>query len=43
MEELIEELIEAIQIMTDEITAAIEKQNEHLYNIERRLDGIERK
>ena len=43
MEELIKELIKAIQIMTDEITAAIEKQNEHLYNIERRLDGIERK
>lgn len=42
MEELIKELIKAIQIMTDEITAAIEKQNEHLFNIERRLDGIER-
>lgn len=43
MEELIKELIEAIEIMTDEITEAIKKQNEHLYNIERRLDGIERK
>lgn len=43
IEVLLKDLIKAIQIMTDEITAAIEKQNEHLYNIERRLDGIERK
>lgn len=42
MEKLLKELIEAIQIMTDEITEAIKKQNENLFNIERRLDGIER-
>lgn len=40
--EVLKELVNRIEVLTDEITGAIENQNEYLYNIERRLDGIER-